>query len=454
MTSKPAVANRRMIKWVLMLALIALMLRIGAVVGLRAWEHPNAMEHAELAGSLVGGKGLSFNAGWGYYGPSAIASPTYPLILAGLFYVFGSSTTTAFVVAMAINALFGAATVVMLYPMAREIGARPVVAMLACTMLAFWPTQVYLVAHAQPIAMLTACVVGAIWMFNRAARTGSVWNWLAFSVFGCLGALTEPVFLPAMFLIGCFMLVWRTRPWHWRLRNAAILLLVAVALQGPWIARNYSVYGTFVPTKSGVWCNFWKSANPHATGSDRLAIPEGEVKRLQGLSPIDAERHARRSDTAHQYAMLTREQNQHLWGKNEVEQDALFRAWALQWLAENPVRYAQLCGIRFLKTVWVEWDNPKSRNIIYVLCRSGLLVASLGGLVLALRRGWRMGHIFLLMGTCLLTYTLVIAAARFALPHEPVQLVLSALLVIMALDWLRGRTSTGGGAPGPGAESD
>src|SRR3954471_5319315 len=103
---------------VLALALLALVLRIGVIVGLKSWRQPNAMEHRAIAMCLVGGEGFSFGD-FGYFGPTSAQSPPYPFLLAGLFKVFGVDTPGAYIAAMVINAIAGALTVGLCYLMTR-----------------------------------------------------------------------------------------------------------------------------------------------------------------------------------------------------------------------------------------------------------------------------------------------------------------------------------------------
>ena len=79
--------------WILVLA--ALALRLGAIVALKSWEHPSPMEHRGLAMSLVNGTGFSFGA-FGYYGPSSVQSPPYPLLLTALFKIYGTDAPGAY----------------------------------------------------------------------------------------------------------------------------------------------------------------------------------------------------------------------------------------------------------------------------------------------------------------------------------------------------------------------
>src|SRR5690606_28215924 len=125
---------------------------------------------------------------------------------------------------------------------------------------------------------------------------------------------------------------------------------------------------------------------------------------------------------------------QELSGARTVEREAIWKRYATTFIRENPGRYLELCALRLGKTLWAEWDNPKSwdRFFVYFTARAILLVGSIVGLVLALRRGWRIGWPAVIVGTSLLMYTLTITAARFAFPLEPLQIGLTSLALVTA----------------------
>jgi hypothetical protein len=454
LTTQPTEADRDDAWLVWALVVIAFLLRVGAIVVLQAWNHPNAMEHAPIAYHLVHGEGFAFRD-WGYFGPSSVQSPPYPALLAGLFLVLGVDSPGAYFAALLINAALGALTVWGVHRMTRAWGGSPRVAMAAAVLFALWPTQVYLVTHAQAIALITFIVVFCLHLFHRALDTGRAWPWVCFSGLGCLGMLTEPVLLPPMALTGLLIFVWpaQSLTFRGRLRNAAILLIAALLIVGPWSLRNRQVHGQWVPVKSTFWVNVWKANNPHATGTDRLPLSDEQRERLGEHSVLSVDEIARdpQFDARRQYDALTPEQKAQLLNQPEVQREKVFQAFAMDWIKANPSRYLELCGIRFLKTVWIDWDNPKAHNLVFVVSRAALIVLAGIGLILALMRRWRLGYAaFLVLGFMAL-YTLTITAARFSLPLEPIALALSALSLVTLYEWIK--PDQGARSEEPGARS-
>ena len=406
--------------------------RVIAIVALRSWQEPEPMEHRSLARNLLDGHGFAFNE-WGFFGPSSVQSPPYPLFLAGLYWLFGMESTSAYIAAMVLNALVGAGTVWLTYLLARTLSGAVAVGLVAAFLVAIWPTQIYSVTHAQAVVWITAAVVGVIYLFSESVQSGRLRPWIGFSVVGCLAALIEPALLPPMVLSGILILIWPSEvlDYRTRLKNALVLLVMAFLILGPWSVRNRLVHGAWIPIKSTFWVNVWKGNNQNATGTDRLPLSGDQLEQLNGSSWWRMDSLIRKSgfDSRHQYELLTEQQLERITGKPEREREEVFRSMAVEWIRSNPFAYFKLCLVRLFKTVVIEWDNPKSRNPIYLLSRLGFLMLVLPGLILALRRRWHIGYAMIVFAFCLLLYATTITAARFIIPFEPVGLICGALLL-------------------------
>jgi hypothetical protein len=195
------------------------------------------------------------------------------------------------------------------------------------------------------------------------------------------------------------------------------------------------VHRTFVLVKSGFWVNAWKGANDDATGTDRMRMPDEIRRRLApGLFSLEDPR-AEEGEPPHQYAALTEDQSLELEGKSEMERERIFRRYVTTWIVAHPDRFAELCLVRLKKTLWIDSDNPKARNVAYPASRAALLVLSVSGLLIAALRGWRLLYPLALFSSCVAVYTITLTAARFSFPLEPIQMALGAA----ALGWLSDR---------------
>jgi hypothetical protein len=434
--------------WLAALALLAFAARAGLAVHLHAWRSPNAMEHRSIAAALIHGSGFTFGD-WRYYGPTSVQSPTMPFLLAGLFDVFGDAVppdgsltgaNRAYFAVMLFNAAAGAALVYLTYAAARTVGANAVAGVLAAGLVAVWPTQVYAACSVQAISLITCLLMAMVVLYYRAVQSGSVESWIGYAVVATLAAMTEPVFLPAMVASGGLMLVTRQLTWFERGRNAAVLAFTAAALIGPWAVRNYLVHGALIPIKGSTWVNIWKGNNDFATGTDRPRMtPAEEAHNLK----LIAEGKPDLEDRARQYDMLDLSQKMALSNQPEAVRERIFKGYAVSWIKAHPKRYVQLCGIRLLKTLTVDWDNPKSLYKSYLFARGSVLLMTVAGLWVAWRGRWSLAYPAVVAACALGTYTLTVTAARFAFPFEPLQLILGAAFVVAVVPWGSLRTDRG-----------
>jgi 4-amino-4-deoxy-L-arabinose transferase-like glycosyltransferase len=419
-------------RWLLWICIAAVALRWLAVVVLRSWASPDAMESGQIARGLVAGIGFVWND-FDYAGPSSIQSPTYPFFLAGLFLVFGSESALAYGVALAINCILGGLAAWGVVAMTREMGGREEEALVAAALFAVWPTQIYAATHAQAIVLITACVVWMIALFLRSERETGSRSWWIFCLVALVACLTEPTLLPITALSVPWMAIQRGLPAPVRLRRVAIMGVCAVVVMGPWTVRNWTVHGAFVPVKSGFWVNVWKGANDYATGTDRLRMPDEVRESRRGSVFSIHDSRGEEGEPLHQYDVLTPEQRRELDGRTEVEREKIFRRYVVTWVAAHPQRFVELCGIRLAKTLWIDTDNPKGTNFVYPASRALLWLLCVPGLWIAATRRWRLLYPLALFASCVGIYTLTLTAARFAIPLEPIQLAVgSASLCLLA----------------------
>jgi hypothetical protein len=224
----------------------------------------------------------------------------------------------------------------------------------------------------------------------------------------------------------------RKLDWSARLRNLAILAFAILAVIGPWATRNYIVHGKLIPVKGSFWVNVWKGNNDYATGSDRLALtPAQKAKLKKHVAVTDSDDI---QDTRHEMDMLDPSQIARLSNHPEADRELVFKEYATKWIAAHPRRFFELCGIRISKTILIDWDNPRAYlNPSYLASRIAILILTLGGLGVAWRDKWSLMLPALLAGTALASYTLTVAAARFAFPFEPIQLALGGAFLAMLL---------------------
>jgi 4-amino-4-deoxy-L-arabinose transferase-like glycosyltransferase len=246
---------------------VALAVRLAVIPFLyHEWLDPFVLEHwgfGLVARSLASGHG--FGNVFANTGPTAVLPPVYAYLLAGIFKILGIETKASVIAALSLNSLFSALTCVPVFLLARQaFGAR--VAKWAAWGWAFSPYGVYYGADwAWSTCLLTlelAWLFLLAWRLENSSRTR---DWLLFGFFGGIAALTEPVALSVVPLLGLwtiYRLYRQSRPWKAPLAAAA---LAAIAVLSPWFVRNYEVFHRFIPVRSGFGLEFYMGNNGYST---------------------------------------------------------------------------------------------------------------------------------------------------------------------------------------------
>lgn len=257
--------------------------------------YSRGLEMGLLARSLVAGGGLSSPFGGpgsgAESGPTALIAPGYPILIAGIFRVFG---TYSFASEMAIILLQIAAnliTVWLMMHLARTLfdGRAAVVAGMiwACSPpLIFVPTICWDSSIA--IAMLTGFFVFVLFIRRQSTREA----WLLLGVYCALAALINPALLPVL-VAGTLWLAWQIRR-----KSRTVILLAALSFLvvfAPWPVRNATVFHAFVPLRSTIGFELWMGNHPGASGAlEENLFPtfnRGELEQYNRLGEIAYTRH-------------------------------------------------------------------------------------------------------------------------------------------------------------------
>ena len=235
------------------MALVALLVRLAVVPFVyRDWMDPFVLEHwafGLIARSIASGHG--FGSPFADTGASALLPPVYSYVLAGIFKVFGIETKSSVLAALSLNSLFSALTCIPVYLLAKPaLGER--VAKWAGWGWAFSPYGIYYGADwAWSTCLVTlelACLFLFAWKLENSRRTR---DWVWFGLLGGFAALTEPVTLSVVPLLGLWTVYRRYRlrlPWKLPMSAAAV---AALLLMSPWWIRNYELFHRFIPVRSG-----------------------------------------------------------------------------------------------------------------------------------------------------------------------------------------------------------
>jgi 4-amino-4-deoxy-L-arabinose transferase-like glycosyltransferase len=268
----------------------ALILRL-AVVGFTAkthtadWFFAQATELARLGESLHAGLGLSSPFG-GSTGPSAFLSPGYPAIVAAVFAAFHPYSFASALVLMLLQAIFGAATVLVLMLLTMRIFGVTA-ANLAGAIWALSPPAIFLptLFWETSLSVLLATTIAALALY-LADHSESL-TWTALGVTSAAALTVNPALLP---IVVC-CIGWTVIRKRAQLGSASILgLSLLVALSSPWPIRNAIELHAFVPFRSNLGYELWQGNRPGSDGFFEPALHPNvnreEFQRYETLGEI------------------------------------------------------------------------------------------------------------------------------------------------------------------------
>jgi 4-amino-4-deoxy-L-arabinose transferase-like glycosyltransferase len=365
---------------------------------------PFLFEPGHIAASVANGKGFSspFRV---ETGPTAWLTPVYPLLLAGIFRLFGLYTFQSFVAAAGLNILFSVATCVPIYYAGQRIGGRGV-AVIAASLWAVFPNAIKLPVESMWDMSLTAFLAAIIlWATLALVESRRFTDWCAYGLLWGLALMTSPTLLSLLpFLLG--WLAYRSRCY----RHAALAAGMAILCCLPWTARNYAVFHRFIPFRSVVPLTLWLGNHDQSTG-------EWPGRLHPITNPEEREKYVELGETAY------------MQDKGRE---------AFQFMMEHPWAELRACWFRFV-AIWTGGSTHPVADFIDTGSWSfrGILlfnvlasIGALAGMVLLFRARspWAFPlAVWPIVFPC--AYYLTLAIPRYRHPMDPVLLLLTAVAV-------------------------
>lgn len=266
--AETAAMGKKTSSWRLpIIILVALSLRL-AVTPLPNFEnlmdadHVHAWEPGNVAQALLAGHG--FGSPFASSQPSAIMPPVYPLIVAGLFRIFGVHTTASIFAAHALNCVLSALACIPIFLLARRsFGERT--AWWAAWAWAFSPYGIYFAAAwAWSTHLLLFCLCWLLYLSQSMERSPRLALWAGFGLLAGFAGLTEPailVVIPFLMVLACSTLRRNGQPW---LLPSSVACLSLAAALAPWMIRNAVVFRQFIPMRDSMGLELWMGNNGYS----------------------------------------------------------------------------------------------------------------------------------------------------------------------------------------------
>ena len=378
-------------------------------------------EAGRIARAVATGYGYS-DPFMGHSGPTTWIPPLFPLLLAGVFKLFGVYTPVSAFAILTIDSVFSAATALAIY----EIAARCYDAQRHGRRIALWSAWLWALYPAAmqygvhwiwdmalttflfAVSLVVTLRVRAIGDAPSSENPQRATRWAAFGLLWGLIALTNPSLMIVLPACGLWML-WGARAslntFIAVSTKAGLAAVVLSACLAPWIYRNFQVFHAFIPTRGNLGAELYQS-----TLLENDGFPWGPTLPLAETAP----------EFLHYKAIG---ELAYVKEKNTAAHIAIHK---------HPDRIVKWT-IRRIYFFWASVPHPFEKTVLIEYTREinfGFLsVTGILGLILSIRRkvpaAWLFAAIFLIQP---LIYYAVTVQARFRHPLEPLITIFTVFL--------------------------
>jgi len=230
--------------------LFAFILRLLILLGTYTYrEIPDDTDHftfgwemGRVARSLAQGQGFSSPLPLPT-GPTAIVGPVYPLLLAGIFKVFGIYSLGSGLVARMLQCAFSSLTCLFVFLCGRETSGEPT-GKLAAIAWAVFPLNIFFtVARVWESSLTVLLVSGLFWLMLRSRDSVSIPPWITIGALLGFGALVNTSLVALVVPFGIAGLIRHRARFILPASVGALTCLIVVS---PWLIRNHAQFGKWM----------------------------------------------------------------------------------------------------------------------------------------------------------------------------------------------------------------
>ena len=362
------------------------------VFGLPFIESVDIDNFGVIAKNLLHGHGFIIEPG---SAPTILRGPLYPLFLVFTYSVFGENL---FVVQF-MQSLFGALTCFIIYLIAKNIFDKKT-AVISALIFTFYPLFIWYTARIWTETLLTfllSILVLSLVKFMKAPSNIKA-LWLGITL-GIINLCKSVLLLFPIFLLFVFLVLSRHKKKAVLLNICLIVISMSLVI-APWTYRNYRVSGRFIPVQIfGV----------HILAGDI------NIERAIGLKE---HRMPSPKEYGEAYNDIIRSVESKTGKKlDPVEQEAVIRDYLFHKYLSSPAFFIKKVAIQSVQFWYLGGD--KLRCILFAIMQLTLLIPCLFGIVYAVKRGFFILPLILIIIYFMIVHAVSFGAARYSVPIMP-----------------------------------
>jgi hypothetical protein len=255
-----------------------------------------AQETGSIAQSLAMGKGFSSPFGKDT-GPTAWLTPVYPLLVAGIFRVFGIFTRASFFAVVFLNALFSSGVCVAIFHAGKRVAGLGVASGAAWLWAIFPNAAIVPFEWVWDISLAALLAATILWATLKLAESARFRDWCLYGLLWGFTLMTNPSLgslLP--FLLGWAAYHARRELQFHAIKPALAAAGIAILCCVPWTVRNYVVFHRLIPLRSNLPLELYIGNNenyaPHAVWPPKITKERELVRyfRLGEMTFMDEEK--------------------------------------------------------------------------------------------------------------------------------------------------------------------
>jgi hypothetical protein len=245
----------------------------------------DARSYDQIGWNLANGHNYRVDASSDLSQDGAIVSlgPGYEIFLAGIYFIFGHVYAFVWILQALLHAIntWLVYRIVLLLLADDEKSNR--FAILGAALFGFHPDLIQIAAMLMTETLFIFCMLCGAYFAFRFVGTLQAKHLLCASIFLAIDVLIRPTAL-LFVLVLLILAAWKKRAWL-----IIGIVILQLAIIGPWTLRNYVVYQKFIFTTSAGGSNFWIGNNAQATGE---IDPTPEITAyLYSHNSVEAEQH-------------------------------------------------------------------------------------------------------------------------------------------------------------------